>query len=155
MTPSLLFSPLLSSPPILLLFSFTFPSASLHEGPLSPGHQFMIDLLVGSFMVERGVEDALVSSIAGEVHEATLAGAPNAALDSSVPLLQLMQKLIANATILKLATLKQVSGLSGHAHFLFFGYMVLCTEETSELYTAYALIVGLHVCITNQNQYHY
>lgn len=71
----------------------------------------MIDLLVSSLMVERGVEDALISSIAGEVHEST-AASPKVVLDSSVPLLQLMQKLIANATVLKLAAFKQVGCLS-------------------------------------------
>ena len=67
----------------------------------------MIDLLVSSLMADRGLEEALVSSIAGEAPEPM--AALKASLDSSVPLLLLVQQLIANATTLQMAVLKQVS----------------------------------------------
>jgi len=66
----------------------------------------MIDLLVSSLMADRGLEDALATSIAHEVRDPAAMLKPG--IESSVPLLQLVQQLISNSTNKQTAILKQV-----------------------------------------------
>ena len=68
----------------------------------------MIDLLVSSLMADRGLEDALVTSIAHEVRDPAAMLKPG--MESSVPLLHLVRQLISNSTSRQMSLLKQVSG---------------------------------------------
>ena len=85
-----------------------YPTGSLHRETLPPGQQFMIDLLVSSLMADRGLEDALVTSIAHEVRDPAAMMKPG--MESSVPLLQLVRQLISNSTSRQMSLLKQVGG---------------------------------------------
>ncbi|XP_030670269.1 E3 ubiquitin-protein ligase HERC2-like isoform X1 [Nomascus leucogenys] len=42
-------------------------AVSGNEENMSPGHQFMIDLLVGNFMADGGLESALHAAITAEI----------------------------------------------------------------------------------------
>lgn len=71
----------------------------------------MIDLLINSLMTDQGLEDALVTAIAYEAQDpAALLKATGT--ESSLPLMQLLQQLLSNATAKQLAFLKQVPACS-------------------------------------------
>ena len=70
----------------------------------------MINFLVSTLMVDRGLEEALVTAIAYEVHDPA-AALKAVGVESSLPLMQLLQQLLGNATAKQLSFLKQVSPL--------------------------------------------
>ena len=76
----------------------------------------MINLLLNSMMVENELEDALMTAIAYEMQDPTLI-LKEAGIESSVPLLQLVQQLMNNSTGRQLALLEQV-GFNHSLHSL-------------------------------------
>lgn len=66
----------------------------------------MINLLVSSLMVDRGLENALVTAIAYEVQDPTAVLKPG--VESTVPLLALIQQLVTNSTVQCNAFVKEV-----------------------------------------------
>ena len=79
---------------------------SLQGESLPSGHQFMIDLLVGSLMADQGLENALITAIAYEVQDPATVLKPG--VESSVPLLLLVQQLVGNSSSRQMALLKRV-----------------------------------------------
>ncbi len=67
----------------------------------------MINFLVDTLMVDRGLEDALVTAIAYEVQDPA-AALKAVGVESSLPLMQLLQQLLGNSTAKQLSFLKQV-----------------------------------------------
>lgn len=67
----------------------------------------MINLLVDSMMADHGLEDALATAIAYEVQDPA-AVLKATGMESSVPLMQLLQQLLSNSTAKQLAYLKLV-----------------------------------------------
>ena len=66
----------------------------------------MIDLLVGSLMADQGLENALITAIAYEVQDPATVLKPG--VESSVPLLLLVQQLVGNSSSRQMALLKRV-----------------------------------------------
>ena len=91
--------------------SLSYPPVTAHGSSLPSGQQFMIDLLVNSLMVDQGLENALLTAIAYEVQDPA-AVLKVAEMESSVPLIQLLQQLIGNSTARQLSFLKQVKYVS-------------------------------------------
>ena len=99
------------------MYNVLAPAALMDDDSLPGGHQFMIDLFVGSLMADRGLESALVAAIAHEEEPsaATLkpgggggGGGGGGWRESSVPLLELVQQLMCSSARKQLSSLKQV-----------------------------------------------
>lgn len=102
--------PKVCPPPSSLLVSYQWILSYSAENTIPHGHQFMINLLVSSLMVDRGLENALVTAIAYEVQDPSAVLKPG--VESTVPLLALVQQMITTSTAQCSAFIKEVRVLA-------------------------------------------
>ena len=87
----------------------------------------MVNLLVKSLMVDRGLENALVTAIAHEVQDPSAVLKPG--VESTVPLLALVQQLVTNSTIQCSAFIEKV-------------HMYLCVPLCTLVYPCVCLYIS-------------